>query len=71
MPKTKTSSSVKKRFKTTAGGKILHRRDRRTSPPGHLVKRKPGKRKRVREDKPVAPSDQKTLRKMFGKKGGR
>jgi large subunit ribosomal protein L35 len=66
MPKTKTSSSVKKRFKTTATGKILRRRDSRTSPPGHLVKRKPAKRKRVRQDRPVAPSDQKTLRKMLG-----
>jgi large subunit ribosomal protein L35 len=66
MPKTKTSSSVKKRFKTTAAGKILRRRDSRTSPPGHLVKRKPGKRKRVRRDVPVAPSDQKALRKLLG-----
>jgi ribosomal protein L35 len=66
MPKTKTSSSVKKRFKSTAAGKILRRRDNRTSPPGHLVKRKPGRRKRVRQDRPVAPSDQKTLRKMLG-----
>jgi len=30
------------------------------------VKRKPAKRKRVRQDRPVAPSDQKTLRKMLG-----
>ena len=66
MPKTKTHSGVKKRFKVTAAGKIFLRRDKRTSPPGHLVKRKPAKRKRGRQDKPVAPSDQKTLKKMFG-----
>ena len=66
MPKTKTSSSVKKRFKVSAAGRILRRRDSRTSPPGHLVKRKPGKRKRVRQDRPVAPSDQKALKKMLG-----
>ena len=66
MPKTKTHSGVKKRFKVTAAGKILRRRDNRTSPPGHLVKRKPAKRKRVRQDKQVAPSDQKTIKKMIG-----
>jgi hypothetical protein len=32
------------------------------------VKRKPAKRKRVRQDRPVAPSDQKALRKMLGRK---
>ena len=66
MPKTKRHSGVKKRFKLTATGKVLRRRGNRTTPPGHLVKRKPGRRKRVREDKPVAQSDQKTLRKMLG-----
>jgi large subunit ribosomal protein L35 len=66
MPKTKTHCGVKKRFNWSAGGKIWRRRDNRTSPPGHLVKRKPAKRKRVRQDRPVAPSDQKAVRKMFG-----
>ena len=66
MPKTKTHSGVKKRFKVSAAGKILRRRDNRTSPPGHLVKRKPAKRKRVRQDRPVAPSDRKALKKMLG-----
>ncbi|MFL5967677.1 MAG: 50S ribosomal protein L35 [Gaiellaceae bacterium] len=66
MPKTKSHSGVKKRFKVTGAGTILRRRDNRTSPPGHLVKRKPGKRKRVRQDRPVAPSDRNTLRKMLG-----
>jgi large subunit ribosomal protein L35 len=66
MPKQKTSSAAKKRFKVTGSGKILRRRSNRTSPPGHLVKRKPAKRKRVRYDKPVASSDQKTVQKMLG-----
>jgi hypothetical protein len=30
------------------------------------VKRKPAKRKRVRQDRQVAPSDKKTLKKMIG-----
>src|SRR6266508_4581769 len=66
MPKTKTHSGAKKRFKVTAGGKILRRRGNRTTPPGHLVKRKQAKRKRVRQDRPVARSDQKNARKMLG-----
>jgi large subunit ribosomal protein L35 len=65
MPKTKTHSGAKKRFKISATGKLLRRRANRTTPPGHLVKRKPGKHKRARQDKPVAPSDQKTVRKML------
>jgi large subunit ribosomal protein L35 len=68
MPKTKTSSSVKKRFKVTAGGKLLRRRRHRTTPPGHLVKSKPGKRKRGREGARVARSDEKAVKKMIGRK---
>ena len=66
MPKTKTHSGAKKRFKISATGKVLRRRANRTTPPGHLVKSKPGKRKRVRQDKQVAPSDRKTAKKMLG-----
>ncbi len=66
MPKQKTVSGAKKRFKVTGAGKLLRRRANRTSPPGHLVKRKPAKRKRVRYDKPVASSDQKAVKKMLG-----
>ena len=66
MPKQKTHSGAKKRFKVTGTGKLLRRRDNRTTPPGHLVKRKTGKRKRVRQDRSVAPSDQKAVRKMLG-----
>ncbi len=69
MPKQKTHSSAKKRFKLSAAGKILRRRDNRTSPPGHVIKRKPAKRKRVRQDRPLEPSDHKTAKKMLG--GGR
>ena len=67
MPKTKRHSGAKKRFKITATGKLLRRRANRTTPPGHLVKSKPGKHKRVRQDRPVARSDQKTVKKMLGR----
>ena len=66
MPKMKTHSGAKKRFKVTGAGKILRRRANRTTPPGHLVKSKPGKRKRAWQDRPVAPSDQKAAKKMLG-----
>ena len=66
MPETKTRRAATKRFKVTGSGKIMRRRRHRTTPPGHLVKSKPGKRKRGRQDTLVAPSDRKALRKLFG-----
>src|SRR5919205_570631 len=45
MPKTKTHSGTKKRFRVTGAGAIMRRRRHRTTPPGHLVKRSPGRRK--------------------------
>ena len=68
MPKTKTRRAATKRFKVTGSGKLLRRRRHRTSPPGHLVKSKPGKRKRARQNALVAPSDQSALKKMLGMK---
>jgi large subunit ribosomal protein L35 len=66
MPKTKTRSAVKKRFTVTGTGKILRRRRHRTTPPGHLVKSSPGKRKRGRKAVQLAPSDRRALKKMLG-----
>ena len=67
MPKVKTASGAKKRFKLTATGKILRRRRHRTTPPGHLIKSRPGKRKRARQGRLVASSDQKTVKKLLGR----
>jgi hypothetical protein len=39
----------------------------RTTPPGHLVKSKSGKRRRVRQAEPVAPGNQKAIRKLLGR----
>jgi large subunit ribosomal protein L35 len=66
MPKMKTHSGTKKRFRVTAAGTIMRRRRHRTTPPGHLIKSSPGSRKRGRHDQPVAPSDQKALKKLLG-----
>jgi large subunit ribosomal protein L35 len=68
MPKTKTHSGAKKRFKLSSTGKLLRRRRHRTTPPGHLVKSGSGKRKRARQSGPVASSDQNTIKKMLGRR---
>ena len=67
MPKVKTSSGAKKRFKLTATGKILRSRRHRTTPPGHLIKSRPGRRKRAQQGRLVAPSDLKTVKKLLGR----
>jgi len=50
----------------TGTGKIMRRRRHRTTPPGHLVKSSPGRRKRGRQDAQVAPSDEKAIKKLLG-----
>jgi large subunit ribosomal protein L35 len=68
MPKTKTSSSVKKRFKVTGTGKLLRRRAMRS----HNLTKKTSKRKRgFRKDTPVAEANSKALRQLLGGKGKR
>jgi large subunit ribosomal protein L35 len=68
MPKTKTSSSVKKRFKVTAGGKLL----RRHAMKSHNLTKKTSKRKRgFRKDVPVHRADERAVKKMFGGRGAR
>ena len=68
MPKTKTSSSVKKRFKVTAGGKVLRRRAMKS----HNLTKKTSKRKRgFRKDTPVAGVDTRKVKELLGKRGQR
>ena len=63
MPKTKTSSAAKKRFKVTATGKIMRRAAMRS----HNLEAKSSKRKRgFRKERELAGSDYKALKKMFG-----
>jgi large subunit ribosomal protein L35 len=67
MPKTKTSSSVKKRFKVTGSGKLLRRRAMKS----HNLEKKSSKRKRgFRKDTAVDESNVRALKKMIGGKGG-
>ena len=68
MPKTKTSSSVKKRFKVTASGRLLRRRAMQS----HNLEKKSSKRKRsFRKDVPVHGADARAVRKLFGRLGAR
>ncbi len=67
MPKQKTNSGAKKRFKVTATGKIIRSRRHRTTPPGHLVKSGTGGRKRARRDESVAASDLTSVKKQLGR----
>ena len=63
MPKQKTHSGAKKRFKVTAGGKLLRRRAMKS----HLLEKKSPKRKRsFRRDTPLAASDRREVRKLLG-----
>jgi large subunit ribosomal protein L35 len=68
MPKTKTSSSVKKRFKVTGTGKLLRRRAMKS----HNLTKKSSKRKRgFRKDTPAAGVDTKRVRQLLGGRGKR
>jgi large subunit ribosomal protein L35 len=67
MPKQKTNSGAKKRFKVTATGKIMRSRRHRTTPPGHLVKSSIGGRKRARSNQPVSASDLTAVKKQLGR----
>ena len=64
MPKMKTRSGAKKRFKVTGTGKIL----RRHAMQSHNLEHKSAKRKRAfGKDLPVAESDVPALKKMLGR----
>ena len=65
MPKIKTGSGAKKRFKVSGAGKIL----RRHAMKSHNLEHKTSKRKRgFRKDNPVAASDVKNVKKLLGLK---
>jgi large subunit ribosomal protein L35 len=64
MPKMKTHSGAKKRFRTTARGKIRARHAMRS----HILGKKNAKRRRRLEaPKIVADADRTTVRRLLGK----
>jgi large subunit ribosomal protein L35 len=64
MPKNKTHSGAKKRFRVTGSGKLMREQANRR----HLLEGKPSKRtRRLAQDEAVAPSDVKRINKLLGK----
>jgi large subunit ribosomal protein L35 len=65
MPKQKTHSGAKKRFKLTAGGKLR----RRHAMKSHILEKKSPKRKRAfRQNQPVARADRPTVKRLLAKR---
>lgn len=64
VPKMKTNSGAKKRFKLTGSGKVKHKQAGKT----HLNEHKPSKRKR-RLERPaiLTGGDARTIRRLLGK----
>ena len=64
MPKQKTNSGAKKKFKVTGTGKLL----RRNAGQSHNLEHKSPKRKRAfSKDLPVASANVRTIKKLLGK----
>jgi large subunit ribosomal protein L35 len=65
MPKMRTSSAAKKRFRLTGSGKLMRRRAFRT----HLLEHKSAKRRRFkRRDKEMVPADNNEALRLLGKR---
>ena len=65
MPKQKTHSGTKKRFKMTGGGKIK----RKTAYTGHLLtlSKSRAKKRKMRAGAYVSAADEKRIRRLLGK----
>ena len=64
MPKQKTNSAAKKRFKPTGGGKLL----RRHAMKSHNLEKKSAKRKRAfTRDQAVSGQDGREVRRLLGR----
>ena len=64
MPKMKTHSGAKKRFRVTGSGKLVHRRANRN----HLLEHKSSRRtRRLDNEQVLAPADAKKINKLLGR----
>jgi large subunit ribosomal protein L35 len=64
MPKTKTHSGTKKRFRISGGGKVMREQANRR----HLFEGKPTTRtRRLAQDVVAAPADVKRIKRLLGK----
>lgn len=63
MPKMKTHSGAKKRFRTTGKGRLMREQANKR----HLLEHKSSRRtRRLSQDQPVAQSDVKSIKKLLG-----
>ena len=67
MPKMKTHSGAKKRFKRTARGKL---RGRRANASHILEKKSPGRKRRLGRPSVISDQDKKRVDTLLGGKGG-
>ena len=64
MPKNKTHSGAKKRFRVTGSGKLMREHANKR----HLLEVKSSRRKRkLSQDQPVAPADVRQVKKLLGR----
>jgi large subunit ribosomal protein L35 len=64
MPKAKTHSGSKKRFKVTGSGKLMHRRANRN----HLLEHKPSTRtRRLANEQVMSAPDTKKINRLLGR----
>jgi large subunit ribosomal protein L35 len=64
MPKMKTHSGAKKRFRVTGSGKLMHRRAGRN----HLLEHKSSTRtRRLANEEVMSPSDTKKAKRLLGR----
>ena len=65
MPKQKTSSAARKRFKVTGAGKLLRRHGMKS----HNLEKKSAKRKRAfRRDEPVSAANAPNVKRLLGRR---
>ena len=64
MPKNKTHSGAKKRFRVTGSGKLMREQANKR----HLLEVKSSRRKRkLSQDQPLAPPDVRQVKKLLGR----
>jgi large subunit ribosomal protein L35 len=64
MPKQKTRSGAKKKFKVTATGKLL----RRAQMSGKLMNKSPKQKRQFSKDRPVDSANEKAVGRMLGRR---
>ena len=64
MPKQKTHSTAKKKFKVTGTGKLM----RRAQMSGNLINKSPKQKRQFSKDQSVDPANEKTVGRMLGRR---